>query len=54
MKFEFSEQTFEKQKTQISIFLEIRPVVAELFRADGQTDGHNGSDGRFSQFWGRL
>jgi len=28
---------------QILNFMEIRPVGAELFRADGQTDGHDGS-----------
>jgi hypothetical protein len=36
MKLEFSRQSFEK--TQISNFMKIRPVGAELFHADGQTD----------------
>jgi hypothetical protein len=33
---EFSEQVFEK--SQISIFIKIRPLGAELFHADRQTD----------------
>jgi hypothetical protein len=37
MKLEFSQQLFEN--TQISNFIEIRPVGAELFHADGGTDG---------------
>ena len=36
MKLEFSRQIFEK--TQISSFIKIRPVGAELFHADRQTD----------------
>jgi hypothetical protein len=35
MKIEFSQQIFEE--TQISKFIKIRPVAAELFHADGQT-----------------
>jgi hypothetical protein len=35
-KFEFSLQVFEIYK--ISNFMKIRPVGAELFHADGQTD----------------
>jgi hypothetical protein len=35
MKFEFSQQIFET--TQTSNFMEIRPVVSELFHADGKT-----------------
>jgi hypothetical protein len=38
MKLEFSRQIFEK-KTQISIFIKIRPVGAELLHTDGLTDG---------------
>ena len=30
--------------------MKIRPVGAELFRADRHTDGHNEEMGRFSQF----
>jgi hypothetical protein len=30
--------------------MKIRPVGAELFRADGQTDRHDESNSRFSQF----
>jgi hypothetical protein len=36
MKLEFSRQIFEK--TQITSFIKIRPVGAELLHADGQTD----------------
>jgi len=56
----FSRQTFEK--TQISHFLNIRPVGAELFHVyrwkDGQTNGqmdrHDEADSRFSQFCKRA
>jgi len=37
MKTELSRQIFEKN-TEIYIFMKIRPVGAELFNADGQTD----------------
>jgi hypothetical protein len=37
MKLEFSRRILEKN-IQISNFMKIRPVVAELFHADGQTD----------------
>ena len=37
MKLEFSRQIFSK-KAQISSFLKISPMGAELFHADGQTD----------------
>jgi hypothetical protein len=37
MKFKFSRQSLEKN-TQISNLMKIRPVGAELFHADGQTD----------------
>ena len=40
---------FEKN-TQISNFMKIRPVAAELFHADGQTDRHGEVNIRFSQF----
>ena len=48
MKLEFSQQIFEE--TQISSFINIHPVGAELFRADGQKEGHDESNSRFSQF----
>jgi hypothetical protein len=38
MKLEFSRPIFEK-KAQISSFIKIRPVGAELFHADRQTNG---------------
>ena len=49
MKIEVSEHIFEK--AQISDFITIRPVAAELFHADGRTDGDRGDEtnSRFSQ-----
>jgi len=52
----FPRQIFKN--TQISNFTKIRPVGAELFHADGQTDGrmdrrtdrHDKTSSRFSQF----
>jgi hypothetical protein len=38
MKLVFSRQIFEK-KSQISNFIKIRPVAAELLHADRRTDG---------------
>ena len=38
------------KNTQISIFMQIRPVGAELFHADGRTGGHDEADSCFSQF----
>jgi len=56
MKFDFSRQIFEN--TQISNFMTIRPVGAELFHADGRTDGQtnkrDAANNRFSQFFERL
>jgi hypothetical protein len=53
----FSEQLFEKKWAQMSNFIKIRPVGAELFHADGQTEGrsqwHDEANSRFSQFRGR-
>jgi hypothetical protein len=37
MKFEFFRKIYEK-KTEISNFILIRPLRADLFRADGWTD----------------
>jgi hypothetical protein len=45
-RLEFSQQIFEKY----SNFMKIRPVGAELFRADGRMDGHNESNTRISKF----
>jgi hypothetical protein len=39
---------------QISNFMKIRPVTAELFHADGRTDGHGEANSRFSQFCERI
>jgi len=49
MKREFSRQIFEN--TQISDFMKIGPLGAELFYADGQTDEVNS---RFSRFCERA
>jgi len=38
MKLEFSRLVFGKKNPQISNFMKIRPVKAELFHADGWTD----------------
>jgi hypothetical protein len=35
---------------EVSNFMKIRPVEAELFHADGQTDRHDKVNSRFSQF----
>jgi hypothetical protein len=48
IKLEFSGHIFKK--AQIKFFTKIRQVGAELFHADGQTDGHNEANSRFSQF----
>ena len=46
MKLEFSRQVFEKKNTQVSNFMKIRPVAAELFHADRHDEAIN----RVSQF----
>jgi len=53
MKPEFSRQILERN-TQISNFMKIRPVGAELFRADRQTDIHDEANSRLSQFCERA
>ena len=51
MELNFSRQAFsEKKNTQISNFMKIRPVGAELFHADGRTDGHDEAISRFRNF----
>ena len=40
MKLEFSRQDF-RERIQTLNFTKISPVRAELFHADGQTDGHD-------------
>jgi hypothetical protein len=53
MEFEFSHR-FSKN-TQISNFMKLRPFEAELFHADGRTDGqtdiHDEANSRLSQFY---
>jgi hypothetical protein len=46
MKLEFSRQSFEKH-ARIK-FQKILPVTAEFVHADGQTDGHDETNSRFS------
>ena len=61
MKLEFFLDRFSK-KTQIWSFIKIRPLGAELFYADGRTDGrtdremvgHDEANSRFSQFCERV
>ena len=48
MKLEFSRQIFEKISS--IRFHENRPMRVELFRVDRQTDGHDETSSRFSQF----
>jgi hypothetical protein len=42
------------KNTQISNFMKIRPVGAELFHAGGQTDRRDEVNSRFSQFCERA
>ena len=51
MKLEFSLHIFEKYSNTKFDFKKIRPVAAELFHADGRTDGHDEANNRFSQFY---
>jgi hypothetical protein len=53
MKFEFSRQILE-EIAHISSFIKIRPVGAELFHEDGQTDWHDEANSCFSQFCDRA
>jgi hypothetical protein len=46
MKPEFSRQIFGKN-AQLSNFMKIRPVGAELFHVDGQPDRHDEANNRF-------
>jgi len=53
MKLALSAQFFSKN-IQISNFMEIRRMKAELFHANGRTDRHDKANGRFSQFCERA
>jgi len=53
MKLEYSPYICGKYKKK-SYFVKIRPVGAELFHADGRTDGHDEANSRFSQFCERA
>jgi hypothetical protein len=48
MKFDFFPQIYENR--QISNFMKIHPVGADLFRADGRRGIHDEADSCFSQF----
>ena len=54
MKLEFSRRFSKKKNTIISNLMNICPVGAELFRADGQTDRHGQASSHFSQFCERF
>jgi hypothetical protein len=41
---------FRKEKIEIPSFIKIRPVGAELFHADGETDRNDEANNRFSEF----
>ena len=53
MELELAWEIFEKI-TQISNFMKIHPVGAELFQADGRTDSHNEANSRFPQLCERT
>ena len=53
IKLKFSRQIFEK-KTQISTLIKIRPVEADLFHADGRTDGYDKAKSLFASLRTRL
>jgi len=42
------------KNTQMSNFMKIRPVGAELFHADGWMDRHEEANSRFSEFCERA
>jgi hypothetical protein len=50
MELEFSGQIFDRY----SNFMKIRAVGAELYHADGQTEGHDEANSRFSQICERV
>ena len=53
MKIEFLDRYF--RKAQISNFIKINPLEAELFHADRRrTDGHDEANSRLSQFFERF
>jgi hypothetical protein len=55
--FDFNETlnllTFSKNPQMLNS-MKIRPVGAELFHIDGQTDRHDKANGRFAQFCERA
>ena len=50
----FSTEFFFFANIQISNFMKIRPVGAELFHTDGQTDRHDEANSRISEFCGSV
>ena len=51
MKLEIFSNFFFSKNIQISNFVKIPPVGAELFHADRRTYEHDEADSRFSQFF---
>jgi hypothetical protein len=47
---EEEEEKEREKKAQISNAIKIRPVGAQLFHADRQTDGHGKANNRFCNF----
>ena len=43
-----------RKRAQISNFMKIRPMGAELFHEDGRTDRHGEANSRFSEIWDRA
>ena len=43
-----------RKNVEISNFMNIRPVGAELFHVDGRTDRYDEANSSFSQFWERA
>ena len=54
MKLDFYDAFFFSKDTQISSFMEIRPVGAELFHAERPTDRRDEAKSHFLQFCERA
>jgi len=50
MKLKYSWQIFQKKSPQISNFMKLRPVGAQLFHVAGETDRHDKANRRFRNF----
>jgi len=51
MKLESCRQFFLKKLAQISNFMKIRPVEAEMFHADGRIDGRTNGQTDLTKLW---